>query len=786
MVDTPATQVVAPGSPRFSLHTLGWRAFQDLCAAVLREVWGQSVTAFADSNDAGRDGAFYGRWVGTNSNGMQDVPDGPYVLQCKHTKHADSTLAPSVLDEELGKVQGLVRRGLCGTYVLLTNARVTGSSEEEIRNRLRGMGVAHAIVLDGQWLSDIISSHRALRMYVPRVYGLGDLSQILDERAYTQAASLLASSSDQVSTFVPTSSYRKAARALHDFGFVLLLGEPAVGKSTIALMLAVSAADNWGCLTVKARSSDELVSRWNPNEKGQFFWVDDAFGGVRHEEYLTHDWVRDLPQVMTAIKGGARVVLTSRSYIYEEARPFLKTYAYPLLNENQVIVDVASITTDERRKILYNHLSAGDQPGKVLAKMKPHLEAAADVEAFRPETARRLGLQVFTKNMPFTRSGIVSFMGHPQDFLADIYSQLDVSSHAALALVYSVAYDGLSCPLVLNAARRNLLKQADVSLHSAGLALKSLTGTFLRKEADRLGREFWTFKHPTLREGFAAWLADQQHLLPAVVATMDDQTILDHTECRCDGEGSPGTLLIIPPSLYRTVAKRLAALFRAWPNGSCWTGSALDYLGKKCSDEMLKIYVQVDPLLSKRSTDFDAFAAFVEEPLVLARLYRAGLLSEDIRLRAIDRMASLAVHYLDISWLQEGPWQTLLAEGDRQRILDIIRDHLAPNLHDAIRDGWADKAFFRTDESSDRSAELDPRTFSVDRVLESYIQLFEDRGERNTVRKFSEALLLYNSEHRPVVTEVIEGTIPLFDIEPTYFISETSRSMFSDIDEGGC
>jgi hypothetical protein len=53
-------EVAAVGSPRFALHTLGWRAFQDLSAAVLREVWGQSVQACADSND----GAVVGPAIG--------------------------------------------------------------------------------------------------------------------------------------------------------------------------------------------------------------------------------------------------------------------------------------------------------------------------------------------------------------------------------------------------------------------------------------------------------------------------------------------------------------------------------------------------------------------------------------------------------------------------------------------------------------------------------------------------------------------------------------------------
>lgn len=104
--------VAAPGSPDFALHTLGWRAFQDLCAVVLREVWGQSVHSFADSNDGGRDGAFYGTWQQpADTTGVQDLPVGPFVLQCKHTKKADATLSPSDLDDEFDKAQALVRRG---------------------------------------------------------------------------------------------------------------------------------------------------------------------------------------------------------------------------------------------------------------------------------------------------------------------------------------------------------------------------------------------------------------------------------------------------------------------------------------------------------------------------------------------------------------------------------------------------------------------------------------------------------------------------------------------------
>ena len=175
-------------------------------------MWGQEVHAFADSNDAGRDGAFHGAWRNSPGTPGDGTRVGlPFVLQCKYSKVAGKTLTPSDLEGEFTKIPSLVEQKLCQSYVLLTNCSVTAISEERILSRLREAGVQKPHVSYGQWICSTIAMNRALRMFVPRVYGLGDLSQILDERAYEQASALLDRSRDVVSTFVITPPYRKAA-----------------------------------------------------------------------------------------------------------------------------------------------------------------------------------------------------------------------------------------------------------------------------------------------------------------------------------------------------------------------------------------------------------------------------------------------------------------------------------------------------------------------------------------------------------------------------------------------
>lgn len=286
----------------YELHTLGWKAFQTLCVAIVGETWGQTVQSFFDSRDGGRDGAFHGTWKSKTG----EVFDGSFTVQCKFTSKQDKQIQVSELKEELAKAKRLASRGLADNYFLLTNARLSGSSEEELRIAFESVpGVKRFATYGGERISQIIRESARLRMLVPRVYGLGDLSQILDQRAYDQARELLSALGDDLAKFVITEPYQRSAKALVEHGFVLLLGEPACGKSTIAAALAVGALDEWGCSTLKVRDADEFVARSNPHEPKQFFWVDDAFGATQFDWSSAAAWNRVFPHIHAAIRRGA-------------------------------------------------------------------------------------------------------------------------------------------------------------------------------------------------------------------------------------------------------------------------------------------------------------------------------------------------------------------------------------------------------------------------------------------------------------------------------------------------
>ena len=99
-----------------ALHTIGWRAFQDLCSQVCEVVLGRPVEIFREAQDGGQDAVFL------IPSGSEAPPIG--TVQCKHTSEAGKALKPGDLSGEIENVEELVKAGQADTYAFMTNMSV--------------------------------------------------------------------------------------------------------------------------------------------------------------------------------------------------------------------------------------------------------------------------------------------------------------------------------------------------------------------------------------------------------------------------------------------------------------------------------------------------------------------------------------------------------------------------------------------------------------------------------------------------------------------------------------
>ena len=658
----------------------------------------------------------------------------------------------------------------------MTNAGLTGSIAEDVETLFKDVGVKQVRLFGSTWIRQQITENKRLRMLVPRVYGLGDLSQILDERAYTQAKALLAAVREDLSKVVLTSAYRRAAEALNQHGFVLLIGEPAAGKTTIESMLSMGALDQWGASTLKLDTSEKVVEHWNADEPSQFFWIDDAFGVMQYESYQVHGWNHALPAIKTMLRKGAKIVMTSRDYIYKRARNDLKEGAFPLFRESQVVIDVRDLTLDEKQQILYNHMKLGKQDKEFKSAIKPFLPAIAAHPRFVPETARRLGDPVFTKGLNLNRYSLNDFVEKQEQFLQEVLQGLDDHSKAALALIY-MRNDSLESPIVLEESEWEAIERLGSNLGGCVTALESLDESLVQY-AHVDGVATWRFKHPTVGDAYAALLLQSHELLGIYVHGSPVDKMMGQITC---GDVGLERAVALPKSLYALVLKRLngyssTTQYKSLALSSWYTRRRVDdFLSSRCSREFLVQYIEDHPDVLDRVSEPGMFLNSVSEVDLAIRLHELALLPEKHRQAFVTIVISYALEGKDFYGLESLRIQSVFTPAELTEFRARVRAELLPNLGE-VRRTW------QSNRDSDQRADeyMEPLLDSFSALKEEFA---EDPEILNSIEREIKQAKEWITEETSDDPKEDRPSRVYGDVEASDRLPAQKRGIFDDVDE---
>ena len=666
----------------FELHKLGWKAFQDLVGCIFTEVMGQSFQQYADVHDGGRDGAYYGQWTPQDGEALS----GSFTIQCKHTNKSNKTLPNSVIDKELPKIGRLSIKGLVDNYIFVTNHTLTGEIEQDAKKRFEAAGAKFACVYGPEWINTKITENPRLRRLVPRVYGLGDLTQILSHQSYRQTLTELLDDKLDLECFVSTEAYRKSARALSTRGFVILLGEPGSGKSVIAKLLALSAADEWELQPIKLHKPDDLERLYNPDDPGQFLWIDDAFGVTQFDLIRVQEWNHRLSSLKSVINTGkTRVVFTSRDYIFNAAKDYLIERHFELFNDNQITIKVEELTEYERQMILYNHLKCGKQSQNFRKTVKPWLVEAAATRRFLPEIARRFANPILTKDMKLTKSNVTGFFENPVTWLERTLSNFAPAEKAALALVFIA---GGRLPIPIPEEDKNTLRTIatmDSTIGAVKSSLNALNNALIRRIRED-GREYWCFQHPTIRDAFASLVGSNPELIDIYLAGTSAEKLME--EVTCGDLSLEGVKIIVPPGRYSIVLDMLKKTKR---NPDRFLDPVSAFLARRCRGDFIEKYFTECESMESLPNHIDGFLHSSDNTLtILSRLRVDGRLPEEIRLATKKKIYSLADKTYSLAFTK-APIVHLLTIEEKNALINQVKDVIFSNGSDLIQelaDSW--------------------------------------------------------------------------------------------------
>ncbi|RBP52991.1 hypothetical protein [Arenicella xantha] len=654
----------------YPLHLLGWKAFQDISLVIAEECLKRPVQSFLDTNDGGRDGAFVGAWSEDDDNA------GESTIQCKFTSKPDLNLTLSMLSGEIEKVRKLASEGLVKDYIILTNHKITGVSELKIKIAFKKAGAGNCRVFDHGWIVKKIKTTPNLRMMAPRLYGLGDLSELLDARAYDQARLILSAMGNDLEKLVITDAHKKSVKAITSYNFVLLLGAPAAGKSTIGASLAIGASDIWKSATIRATSPED-VKRHLSSAANQFFWIDDAWGNTQYQKDRTEAWNQIFPLMQAAMHAGSKFLITSRDYIWNSAQKDLKLHALPALTQSQVIINVEELSEQEKAQILYNHLKLGDQDKKFISKVKPYLPEVCGKKSFLPESARRLGSHFFTKELYVSQESVSGFFENPQQFLRDTIFNLAADCKAAIGLIFlnegEVESPVTPCKLK-GAADAFGVPAADVRDQ-----LDALNGSLLVLMERDTG-SFWTYKHPTISDAFSSYVASTPELIDIYLKGASTDSILK--EVVCAGCKLGGVSVVIPDSRHNLLFDRLSSI----PESRLCT-----FLSYRSNQKFSKKVIDARPSILERFNWFYAPLRDDRDVTLFCALNEQGLIDEQRRVIFVESARIAATTEADSSVIDDYTISDLLTEEELEGILLEVQEKVFGNVPyylDQFKDSW--------------------------------------------------------------------------------------------------
>lgn len=156
----------------YRLHELNDVEFEQLCVKIASKWLGQGVTGFSRGKDGGRDGKFIGR---ANSFPSITKPhEGYFTLQAKHTAAPNKSCSEKdfhrILSDEHEQIKRLINEGLLDHYIVFTNRKYSGLTDEKLIAKLMGLGLKSAQIIGVERLHQALDEFPDIRDTLPNRY----------------------------------------------------------------------------------------------------------------------------------------------------------------------------------------------------------------------------------------------------------------------------------------------------------------------------------------------------------------------------------------------------------------------------------------------------------------------------------------------------------------------------------------------------------------------------------------------------------------------------------------
>lgn len=343
----------------YTFETLNDKDFEDLVRDLLQKELGITLESFKRGRDSGIDLRY------SKPNALKS----DIIIQAKHWYNSGVLKFINYLEKtEFEKVKALNPK----RYILATSLSLTPNNKSKLIDIFKPFIISTSDIVDSELLNNLLKKYPDVEKshYKLWLSSTSILQSIINNSIKGRSEFFEQKIKDRISKFVPTKTYNDAINIINDKKFLIVIGEPGIGKTIMSQFIIYEHLAHDFELVVINENIQEAEELFLPN-KQQIFYFDDFLGSNYLEILRTQNSDSALINFIDRITSskGKRLILTSRTTILNKGRQLSFKLQDKRIDLSKYEISIKDYDNLEKAKILYNHLCFSSLPNEYRYKI---------------------------------------------------------------------------------------------------------------------------------------------------------------------------------------------------------------------------------------------------------------------------------------------------------------------------------------------------------------------------------------------------------------------------------